>query len=118
MSCERSCWIAGPYTQTGGAMNFGIASLAYFGQIAFAASAPLTGTLSVSLNGGYFPSAEDSFVLLTYGSGGPSYILLTSSNLTSWTARSTNTPAVTAFTVVDPDAGNFSRRFYRALASS
>ena len=60
--------IAGPYTQTGGAMNFGITSLSYFGQINFTAAAPLTGTLSVNFNGNYFPSAGDSFALVTYGS--------------------------------------------------
>ena len=60
--------IAGPYTQTGGTMNFGITSLAYFGQIAFSANAPLTGALSVNFNDGYFPSAGDSFALLTYAS--------------------------------------------------
>ena len=58
--------IAGPYTQTGGTMNFGITSLAYFGRIAFSAGAPITGTLSVNFNGGYFPSAGDSFPLMTY----------------------------------------------------
>jgi hypothetical protein len=60
--------IAGSYTQTGGTMNFGITSLAYFGQIAFSAGAPLTGMLSVNFNGNYFPSAGDSFVLLTCAS--------------------------------------------------
>ncbi|HWY74295.1 MAG TPA: hypothetical protein VN281_01695, partial [Verrucomicrobiae bacterium] len=57
---------AGPYTQTGGTMNFGITSLDYFGQIAFSANAPFTGTLSANFNGGYFPSAGDSFALVTY----------------------------------------------------
>ncbi|HXR06177.1 MAG TPA: hypothetical protein VN765_02540, partial [Candidatus Acidoferrum sp.] len=60
--------IAGPYTQTGGTMNFGITSLAYFGQVAFSAVAPLTGTLSVNFNAGYSPSAGDSFALVTYAS--------------------------------------------------
>jgi hypothetical protein len=39
--------IAGPDTQTGGTMNFGITSLAYFGQIAFAANAPPLGFMAV-----------------------------------------------------------------------
>jgi hypothetical protein len=60
--------IAGPYTQTGGTMNFGITSLAYFGQIAFSAGAPLTGTVSANFNGGYFPSAGDTFPLMTFAS--------------------------------------------------
>jgi hypothetical protein len=166
--------IAGPYTQTGGTMNFGITSLAYFGQIAFAANAPLTGTLSVNFNGGYSPSAGDSFSLLTYasrtgvftslalpsqaewqtnysastftlsvlsvtggagtpitltplsfaagdftlqfnGNVGPSYILQASSDLTTWTALSTNTPSIMPFTVIDTNAGSFNHRFYRAL---
>ncbi|HEV2437668.1 MAG TPA: hypothetical protein VG077_16865 [Verrucomicrobiae bacterium] len=60
----------GPYAQTGGAMNFGITSLAYYGKIAFSANAPLTGTLSVNFNGGYFPSVGDSFPLVSYSTRG------------------------------------------------
>ncbi|SPE51110.1 exported hypothetical protein [Verrucomicrobia bacterium] len=60
--------ISGPYAQTGGTMNFGITSLAYFGRIGFSANAPLTGTLSVNFNDGYFPSAGDSFALVSYAS--------------------------------------------------
>ena len=63
-------FISGPYTQTGGTMNFGVTSLAYFGHIGFSSVAPLTGTLSVNFNGTYFPSAGDSFSLVTYGSRG------------------------------------------------
>ena len=165
--------VAGPYTQTGGAMNFGITSLAFFGRIAFAANAPLTGTLSVNFNDGYYPSAGDSFGLLTYaartglftslalpavaqwqtnysastftlsvlsvsgggvpvtltplslaagnftlqinGDLGPSYILQASSDFTTWTPLSTNTPSVMPFTVIDTNAGSFNHRFYRAL---
>jgi hypothetical protein len=53
------------YTQTGGTMNFGIASLDYFGRLAFT-NAPFTGTLSVNFNDGYFPNAGDSFALVSY----------------------------------------------------
>jgi hypothetical protein len=60
--------ISGAYTQTGGTMNFGITSLAYFGKIGFSTVAPLTGTLSVNFNGSYVPSAGDSFTLMSYGS--------------------------------------------------
>ena len=56
------------YTQSGGTMNFGITSLAYFGQIAFNSNALLTGGVSVNFNSGYSPSAGDSFVLVTYPS--------------------------------------------------
>jgi hypothetical protein len=59
---------SGPYSATGGTMNFGITSLAYFGQIAFSANAPITGTVTANLNGGYSPSIGDSFNVLTYGS--------------------------------------------------
>jgi hypothetical protein len=155
-------------------MNFGITSLAYFGQIAFSANAPLTCTLSVNFNGSYSPSAGDSFPLLTYasrsgiftnlalpsqaqwqtnystttftlsilsvtgappqsvtltplslaagkftlridGSVGPSYILQASGDFYTWTDLSTNTPAMMPFTVIDPNAGSFNHRFYRAL---
>jgi hypothetical protein len=59
---------SGPYTQSGGLMNFGITSLAYYGQISFAANAPFTGTLTVNFNGGYRPSIGDSFGLVGYAS--------------------------------------------------
>jgi hypothetical protein len=58
----------GPYSSTGGTMNFGITSLAYFGHINFSANAPLTGNVSANLNGVYFPSIGDTFKVLTYGS--------------------------------------------------
>ncbi len=54
------------YTQTGGQLNFGLAGPAQFGQVIFANPAPLTGTLSVNLLGGYSPAYGDSFNLLTY----------------------------------------------------
>jgi hypothetical protein len=58
----------GVYAQIGGTMNFGITSLAEFGQITFSASAPLTGTVSANLTPEYSPSAGDSFPLVTYTS--------------------------------------------------
>lgn len=164
----------GPYAQTGGTMNFGITSLADFGQITFVAAAPLTGTISANLNTEYSPSAGDSFPLVTYtshagiftsvslppqavwqtnysgttftisvlsvvtnllapitlkevsltggqftlqvnGSVGPEYIVEASSNLVNWTGISTSTPAAMPFDVVDPNAGAFAHRFYRAV---
>jgi hypothetical protein len=165
---------AGPYSQTGGVMNFGITSLAFYGQIAFSAIAPLTGTLSANFNGGYSPSVGDSFTLLNYGSRsgiftglalpaatqwqtnynattftlavlavntnalagvkltpisyaaghftlqvtgilGPDYVILASTNLSTWTGISTSTPSVMPFTFIDTNAGAFPHRFYRAL---
>ena len=44
-----------------------------------------------------------------------SYILQASTNLLQWVALSTNTPAATPFYVSDPNATNFSHRFYRVL---
>jgi len=76
--------ISGPYTQTGGTMNFGITSLAYFGQIAFAAAAPLTGTLSVNFDGTYFPSAGDSFPLVTYGSRAGAFSAFALPSVAQW----------------------------------
>jgi hypothetical protein len=83
--------IAGPYTQTGGTMNLGITSLAYFGHIAFAASAPLTGTLSVNFNGGYFPSAGDSFPLLTYTSFAGTFANLALPSSAQWQTNYSST---------------------------
>ncbi len=76
--------IAGPYTQTGGTMNFGITSLAYFGQISFAATAPITGTLSANFNGGYFPSAGYSFTLMTYASRSGTFTSLSLPTQAQW----------------------------------
>ena len=59
--------------------------------------------------------AAGHFTLEINGNVGPSYILQASSNCTNWTALSTNTPSVMPFTLVDTNAGSFTRRFYRAL---
>jgi hypothetical protein len=164
--------ITGPYAQTGGTMNFGITSLAYYGQVSFATVAPLTGNVSLNFNGNYFPNAGDTFRLVTYGSRagmfastefpsqaqwqtnyfpsffsvsvlsassvspvtitplsltagkfalqvngsvGPQYVLLASTNLNDWISLYTNSPLATPFSMVDSNAGNFGRRFYRLL---
>ncbi len=44
-----------------------------------------------------------------------SYVLQSSTNLTQWIPISTNTPSASPFYLSDPDATNFSRRFYRVL---
>jgi hypothetical protein len=43
------------------------------------------------------------------------YVLQASTNLTQWVSVSTNTPSSTPFYLTDPDATNFSSRFYRVL---
>ena len=43
------------------------------------------------------------------------YVLQASTNLTKWFSVSTNTPSATPFYLTDPDATNFSSRFYRVL---
>ncbi len=43
------------------------------------------------------------------------YILQASTNLTQWASINTNTPPATPFYLTDPNATNFSRRFYRVL---
>jgi hypothetical protein len=43
------------------------------------------------------------------------YVLQASTNLTKWVSVSTNTPSATPFYLTDPDATNFSSRFYRVL---
>jgi hypothetical protein len=165
--------LASSYMQIGGTMNFGIISLGDYGQITFSGNAPLTGTLSVNFEDGYFPSAGDSFALVSYASHsgiftnlalpsqaqwqtnysgttftlsvlsasglpvilkpvslasgqftmqlnaevGPTYILLASTNLTSWTPLATNTPLAMPLILVDTNASKFPRRFYRAQVS-
>ena len=41
------------------------------------------------------------------------YILRASTNLVQWVPIATNTPAASPFYLIDPNATNFSRRFYR-----
>ena len=57
------------YDLAGGALNFGISSLANFGVISLAGSpAPLTGALSANLNSNYFPLVNSSFQVLNFSS--------------------------------------------------
>ena len=43
------------------------------------------------------------------------YVLQASSNLTQWTSIETNAPLTVPFFFTDPNASNFSTRFYRVL---
>jgi len=56
------------YDLAGGTLNFGISSLTSYGQINIAGSPALSGTLSINLNDGYYPTNGNAFPLLTYGS--------------------------------------------------
>jgi hypothetical protein len=56
----------GVYTQTGGALSFGISSLTDFGQIHIAGTAPLTGALNINLRNGFQPSLSNSFPVMSY----------------------------------------------------
>ncbi len=58
----------GGYTQTGGAMRFGLNGLTHFGRVQITGGVPLTGTLAVNLNGGYVPATGNSFAVVTYAS--------------------------------------------------
>jgi uncharacterized repeat protein (TIGR03806 family) len=55
------------------------------------------------------------FQLQIAGPTGKTYVLQASTNLFNWVPIRTNVPASTPFTIVDPNATNFSRRFYRAV---
>lgn len=60
------------------------------------------------------------FVIPFSGEPGLTYILEASTNLTQgqgWVPISTNTPATSPFTLMDPNAANFPQRFYRAVQS-
>ncbi len=54
------------------------------------------------------------FQLTVQGIAGQTYATEASTNLTSWTAISTNVAPADIFDVLDPSATNFSLRFYRA----
>jgi hypothetical protein len=60
--------LIGNYDLTGGTMNFGINNLTNYGTITLAGAAPLTGTVSATLNNGYIPIGGNSFTNLFYGS--------------------------------------------------
>jgi hypothetical protein len=63
--------IQGPYGQTGGQLNFGMAGPFQYGQLNINDPLPLTGELSANLLGGFAPAAGDTFnVLTTSGSSG------------------------------------------------
>ncbi len=49
------------------------------------------------------------------GDGGPDYTVLASTNLLDWTPLWITNPPSRPFTVSDPSATNFTRRFYRVL---
>jgi hypothetical protein len=55
-----------------------------------------------------------SFQVQIAGPTGKTYVLQASTNLLNWVSISTSTPSLTPFTVNDPNATNFSYRFYRA----
>ncbi|MDB6065209.1 MAG: hypothetical protein JWR26_1417, partial [Pedosphaera sp.] len=49
------------------------------------------------------------------GVAGRSYVLQASTNLVTWVPLSTNVPVASPFTLSDPGATNYPRRFYRAV---
>ena len=53
------------------------------------------------------------FAFTVSGTAGCNYVVQVSTNLSNWSPMATNVPP---FTFVDPNASNFSRRFYRAVA--
>jgi hypothetical protein len=60
--------LGGTYNLSGGALNFGLTSLANYGRISLAGSAALTGTVGANFNTGFCPVAGSRFDVLTYGS--------------------------------------------------
>jgi hypothetical protein len=67
----------------------------------------------------YFTSSigfsNSVFELGLSGIAGKSYVLQVSTNLTDWTALSTNIAPSNLFNLSDPNAANFRQRFYRAI---
>src|SRR5581483_6275681 len=50
------------------------------------------------------------------GAPGVTYILLGSTNLVDWVPVSTNSSGLSPFTLTDPNASSFPRRFYRVVS--
>jgi hypothetical protein len=89
------------YSQTGGELKFGLASPSLYGHILLAGNAPLTGTLSANLLGGYHPAFGDSFNVLTYASFSGSFSNLNLPALTGLKLWSlTNSDTVTTLSIV------------------
>jgi hypothetical protein len=55
------------------------------------------------------------FNLQLVGPANKTYVLQGSTDFTTWVPISTNVPTSSPFTLVDPQAGNFRYRFYRAV---
>jgi hypothetical protein len=55
------------------------------------------------------------FVISINGPANQTYVLQASSDLVNWVPINTNVPPSTPFTLNDPNASNFPRRFYRAI---
>ncbi len=55
-----------PTIDTGGDLLFGLDGPGHYGRIQFTSTAPLTGVLSVDLQGGYKPALGDSFTVIEY----------------------------------------------------
>ena len=59
---------------TGGTLNFGLSSVASYGQISFSGTMPLAGTVSANLKNGFIPTNGSSFAVLSYGSKSGSFV--------------------------------------------
>jgi hypothetical protein len=59
--------------------------------------------------------SDEQFSFTIGGDAGPDYVVLASTNLTSWLPLWTNVSPVLPFNYTDPAATNFTQRFYRAI---
>jgi hypothetical protein len=80
------------YYLVGGTLKFGISGLTSYGQIYLSGISTLSGGLSINLNGGYTPTNNDAFPLLTYGSEAGAF---TSTTLPQWINWQTNYSSTT-----------------------
>jgi len=64
-------------------------------------------------SGGFF--TNNTFQMPVSGLAGKTYYLQATTNFTDWTTLSTNIANSNSFYLVDPDATNFTYRFYRAI---
>lgn len=60
--------------------------------------------------------AQNGFAFSFYGQLGQSYVVQTSTNLTTWTALTNFSVVTVPMEVVDSTANNASTRFYRAVS--
>jgi hypothetical protein len=108
-----SAHYAGPFTvATNATVSANAFETGYVNSVALSADFTILPNVVFTAPGSF---SNGVFRLQVSGSGGMTYVLLASTNLSSWVPISTSTPAASPFFLVDPAASAFPYRYYRAV---